>query len=366
MENQKLKGRGSQFNPPNRFEQIYIDNNSFEVGEHIEFFDDEDTEKKVPTIFYNDHTKTILSKNNSPDLGHGYSINPYRGCEHGCIYCYARPTHEYLGFSAGLDFETKIMVKQDAPKLLEEAFLKKSWEPQTIVLSGNTDCYQPAERKFKITRACLEVFLKFKNPVAIITKNALVQRDLDVLKELAQLNLVRVVISITSLKKDVQRKMEPRTSSPLMRLQTIERLTANSIITSVNVAPIIPGLTDEEVPSILKAASECGAKSAGRVIVRLPFAVKDLFADWVKREFPDRANKILNRIMELHGGKLYNSEWGKRMTGEGLWAETLQKIFEANCNKYNLNKEKNPLATNLFQIPSEIRNKNQFDLFGEA
>ncbi|MEO8209401.1 MAG: PA0069 family radical SAM protein [bacterium] len=366
MENKKIKGRGSQFNSPNRFEQIYIDNNSYEVGEHIEFFEEEGIEKKVPTTFYNDHTKTILSKNNSPDLGHGYSINPYRGCEHGCIYCYARPTHEYLGFSAGLDFETKIMVKQDAPKLLEEAFLKKSWEPQTIVLSGNTDCYQPAERKFKITRGCLEVFLNFKNPVAIITKNALVQRDIDILKELARLNLVRVVISITSLKKEVQRKMEPRTSSPVMRLQTIEKLTANNIITSVNVAPIIPGLTDEEVPSILKAASECGAKAAGRVIVRLPFAVKDLFVDWAKREFPDRANKIINRISDLHGGKLYNSEWGKRMTGEGIWAETIKKIFEANCDKYNLNKERNPLSTDLFQIPSEIRNKNQFDLFGQS
>lgn len=365
MENQKVKGRGSQFNLPNRFEKVYIDNNSFERDEYFEFVE-EDGARKVQTTFYNDYTKTILAKNNSPDLGLGFSINPYRGCEHGCIYCYARPTHEYLGFSAGLDFETKIMVKPDAPKLLEEAFLKKSWEPQSVFFSGNTDCYQPVERKLQITRACLEVFLKFKNPVSIITKNALIQRDIDVLKELAKLNLVRVVISITTLKKELQRKMEPRTSSPAMRLQTIEFLSGNGISTAVNVAPIIPGLTDEEIPSILKAAAERGAKYAGRVMLRLPFTVKDLFVEWIKREFPDRANKILNRIMDLRGGKLYDSEWGKRLTGEGMWAEIIQKIFEANCNKYDLNKEKNLLATDLFQIPKELRNKNQFDLFEQS
>jgi len=351
-----IKGRGSQFNLPNRFEQIYIDHTTHEFDEYFEF---DEEERKVQTIFYNDHSKTILAKNESPDLGMGYSINPYRGCEHGCIYCYARPTHEYLGFSAGLDFETKIMVKRDAAKLLEEAFSKKSWQPETIVLSGNTDCYQPVERKLEITRGCLEVFLKFRNPVAIITKNALVQRDVDILKELSKLNLVRVVISITSLKKEIQSKMEPRTSTPIRRLQTIEILSSNGISTSVNVAPIIPGLTDEEIPSILKEASARGATSAGRVMLRLPFAVKDLFVEWVKREFPYRSNKIINRIKELHGGKLYNSEFGKRMTGEGEWADTVHKIFASNCNKYNLNKEKIPLSTNHFR---RIVN-GQIDLF---
>ena len=360
MNNQNLKGRGSQFNLPNRFEEIHLDH-----SEHDEIPADEfgEEEKKIPTVFYNDHSKSILVKNNSPDLGLGYSINPYRGCEHGCIYCYARPTHEYLGFSAGLDFETKIMVKQDAAELLEKEFLKKSWVPQSVFFSGNTDCYQPAEKKLEITRKCLEVFLKFRNPVSVITKNALVQRDIDILKELSKLNLIRVVISITTLKKELQRKMEPRTSSPSMRLQTIEFLTDNGISTAVNVAPIIPGLTDEEIPSILKAASERGAKLAGRVMLRLPHSVKELFTDWVGREFPDRADKILNRIRDLHGGKLYDSSFGTRLTGEGKWAETVQRIFETNCNKYHLNKERIPLATNLFSIPLEISNQDQYDLF---
>lgn len=347
MENNKIKGRGSQFNLPNRFEKIYIDHTSYD--DYKDEYKEVDEEKKVQTIFYNDNSQTILAKNNSPDLGLGYSINPYRGCEHGCIYCYARPTHEFLGFSAGLDFETKIMVKHDAAKLLEEAFMKKSWTPQSIFFSGNTDCYQPVEKKLQITRSCLEVFLKFRNPVSIITKNALIQRDIDILKELAKLNLVRAVISITTLKKELQRKMEPRTSSPSMRLQTIEFLSSNGISTAVNVAPIIPALTDEEIPSILKAASEKGAKYAGRVMLRLPYSVKDLFTDWVKKEFPDRAEKILNRIMDLRGGKLYDSTFGKRMTGEGQWADMVQKIFHANCNRYNLNKEKIPLSINLFR-----------------
>lgn len=361
MENQKIKGRGSQFNLPNRFEEVHLDDS---MNDGIEYFEPDEDAKKIPTVFYNDHSKSILVKNNSPDLGLGYSINPYRGCEHGCIYCYARPTHEYLGFSSGLDFETKIMVKKDAPKLLEEAFLKKSWEPQSVFFSGNTDCYQPVERKLEITRECLRVFLKFKNPVSIITKNALIQRDIDILKKMSELNLVRAVISITTLKKDLQRKMEPRTSSPSMRLQTIELLSSHGISTAVNIAPIIPGLTDEEIPSILKAASESGAKLAGRVMLRLPHSVKDLFVEWVKREFPDRANKILNRILDLRGGKLYDSTFGTRLTGEGKWAETVQKIFETNCNKYGMNKEKIPLATDLFRIPPGILNRNQFDLFG--
>jgi len=354
VEKSKINGRGSQFNLPNRFEKIHIEHDDEFNNEYI----DPEDKRKIPTQFFNDHSKTILAKNDSPDLGAGYSINPYRGCEHGCIYCYARPTHEYLGFSAGLDFETKIMVKRDAPKLLEQEFSKKSWQPQAIFFSGNTDCYQPVERKLEITRKCLQVFLDFRNPLGVITKNSLIQRDADILSELAKLNLVKVVISITSLRSEVQRVMEPRTATPMRRLQTIEFLAKQNIPVGVNVAPIIPGLTDEEMPSILKEASERGAKTAGKVMLRLPFAVKDLFSEWVKREFPDRANKILHRITELHGGKLYNSNWGTRMTGEGKWAETMHKIFETNCNKYNLNKERNPLSTDLFRKKSD-----QFDLF---
>ncbi|MEO6693898.1 MAG: radical SAM protein, partial [Ignavibacteria bacterium] len=250
---------------------------------------------------------------------------------------------------------------KDAAKLLEEAFSKKSWKPQSIIFSGNTDCYQPVERRLGITRSCLEVFLKFRNPIAIITKNALVQRDVDILKELAKFNLVRVIISITSLKKDIQRKMEPRTSIPDRRLQTVEFLSANGISTGINFAPVIPGLTDEEIPSILKEASLRGAKHAGIVMLRLPHDVKDLFVEWVRREFPERSNKIINRIKELNGDNLYNSKFGTRMTGEGEWAGTVQKIFETNCKKYNFNLEKIPLSTEHFR-----RNlKGQIDLFSE-
>jgi len=361
VNNNKLKGRGSQFNIPNRFEQIHTDHSTEHNNE--DEFDLISNEKKIPTIFYNDHSRSVLVKNNSPDLGLSYSINPYRGCEHGCIYCYARPTHEYLGFSAGLDFETKIMVKKDAPELLQKEFMKKSWIPQSVFFSGNTDCYQPAERNFQITRKCLEVFLTFKNPVSIITKNALVLRDLDILKELSEMNLLRVVISVTTLKKELQRKLEPRTSSPAMRLKTIEMLSSNGISTAVNVAPVIPGLTDEEIPAILKAASDSGVVKAGRVMLRLPHSVKELFTDWLEREYPDRATKIINRIKELHGDSLYNSNFGTRMTGEGLWAETIKKIFDASCKKYGLNKPTPPLSTDLFHIPSEFRNKDQLSLF---
>lgn len=358
----KINGRGSQFNLPNRFEKIHIDEikNSDYSDYKDEYFEIEE-ERIIPTVFFNDYSKSILAKNESPDLGAGYSINPYRGCEHGCIYCYARPTHEYLGFSSGLDFETKIMVKRDAPKLLEEAFMKKSWEPQSIFFSGNTDCYQPVERKLEITRECLRVFLKFRNPAGVITKNALIQRDADILKELADLNLVKVIISITTLKKELQRVMEPRTSSPAMRLKTIEFLNQNGIPCGINVAPIIPGLNDEEIPGILKEASERGAKFAGRVMLRLPYSIKDLFTDWLEREFPDRAKKILNRVKEMHNGKLYDSSFGTRLTGKGKWADTIQKIFSVNCSKYNLNKENIPLSVNLFKIPEE--NRNQLELF---
>lgn len=352
-----IKGRGSQFNLPNRFEKIILEDISNELDE---YFDMEEFSKKIQTVYFNDESGSVLVKNNSPDLGAGYSINPYRGCEHGCIYCYARPTHEYLGFSSGLDFESKIMIKRDAPEILKKDFSKKSWKPQTVFFSGNTDCYQPVEKKLEITRKCLEVFLQFRNPVAVITKNALVKRDAEILKKLADLNLVKVIISITTLNSELQRKMEPRTSSPELRLKTIKFLSDSGIPAGVNVAPIIPGLTDEEIPAILKEASLHGAQFAGRVILRLPFSTKELFTDWLCREFPDRANKILNRITELHGGKLYNSEFGKRLTGEGKWAEMIQKIFDFNCSRLGLNVNKVPLTSELFNRNSDDQ-KSLFD-----
>jgi len=352
----KIKGRGAQINPANRFEQLHVDYDETELSE---LTDAELKEEKAETVFLKDYSKTIISINNSYDIGFEYSINPYRGCEHGCVYCYARPSHEYLGFSSGIDFETKIMVKEDAPKLLEETFKKKSYKPDLIVLSGNTDCYQPVERKLKLTRGILEVCLKHRNPVAIITKNALIRRDIDLLKELAAHNLTSVTISITSLNKDLIRKMEPRTSTPELRLKTIEELANNNIPVGVNVAPIIPGLTDEEIPAILNEAASRGAQHAGHIILRLPYANKDLFIDWLKREFPDRAGKVLNRIKELRGGKLNNSEWGKRFTGEGEIADAINNLFKLSCKKYGLNKKSFNFSNSLFR--REI--SDQFEIF---
>ncbi len=305
----------------------------------------------IPTTFYNDTSKSVLAKNNSPDLQFTYSINPYRGCEHGCIYCYARPSHEYLGFSAGLDFETKIMVKQNAPKLLEETLKKKSWQPQMVAFSGNTDCYQPVERKLQLTRQCLEVFLKYRNPVGLITKNALILRDIDILKEMAQLSLVHVMISITSLNPYVIQKMEPRTSTPINRLRAIEELAKAGILVGVNAAPIIPGLTDEELPAILKAAADHGATSAGYILVRLPGAVEPLFLDWVQREFPERAAKIINRIKDTRQGEMSDARFGARMTGEGEIAEATKSLFKINARKYNLTKRWSGLSTEHFRGP---------------
>ena len=346
MPSENIKGRSSGFNPPNRFEEI-----SLVAGDDdSRFFPDEDpTKRKVETKFYIDTSKTILAKNDSPDIPFTYSLNPYRGCEHGCIYCYARPSHEYLGFSSGLDFETKIMVKQDAPELLRETFMKKRWVPQVIALSGNTDCYQPIERKLKLMQRCLEVFLEFRNPVSIVTKNVLIMRDIDVLKELASLKLVSVLISMTTLNQELTRKMEPRTSSPAKRLETIEFLAMNSILVGVNVAPIIPGLNDEEIPAILREASSRGAKFAGYIMLKLPFAVKELFTEWIEREVPERAGKVLSKIKQVRGGKLNDPRFSIRMRGTGEIAEVINKLFHVSCKKYHLNEEEFELSISNFR-----------------
>jgi DNA repair photolyase len=356
MLEKKLKGRGASFNPKNRFEKLEID--AFKPDE-IDLSDEEFAESKIPTTYLKDESKTVISVNDSPDIGFDYSFNPYRGCEHGCIYCYARPSHEFLGFSAGIDFETKIMVKENAPELLEAQFKKKSYKPDVIIFSGNTDCYQPLEKKLEITRRTLQVCLKYRNPVSIITKNALVQRDIDILKEMAKLDLVNVTISITSLDKEIIRKMEPRTSIPVRRLETIKAMRDNGIIAGVNVAPIIPGLTDEEIPAIIKSAAENGALYAGHIIVRLPYAVKDLFVNWVEKEFSDRASKILNRIKDVRGGKLNQSEWGKRFSGEGEIAETIHNLFKISCKRHNLNEKKYNLSIENFVTSYN----NQLNLF---
>jgi DNA repair photolyase len=342
--------RGVPENPANRFEKI-----------HLERDEDWNPEEDVAphTQFLVDHSKTAITYNDSPDIGFNASLNPYRGCEHGCIYCYARPTHEYLGFSSGLDFETKIMVKQNAPELLRAELSSPKWKPQTLVMSGVTDCYQPVERKLKLTRRCLEVLAEFRNPVAIITKNFLVTRDIDVLSELAKFNCASVCLSVTTLDKDLRKVMEPRTSPPIARLAAIKKLAEAKIPVSVNVAPIIPGLTDHEMPAILKAAREAGAISAGFTVVRLPYANAPLFEKWLETHFPDRKEKVLNRIKAMRGGKMYDAEWGKRMRGEGIFAEQIAQMFEVAKRKAGFKDEHGELSTEHFRRPGG----NQLSLF---
>ncbi len=325
-----IRGRGASWSPANRFEKLRVDVNDFDV---VDVEPDDGERPRRETQFFRDGTKTIITRNNSPDVGFETSLNPYRGCEHGCIYCYARPTHEYLGFSAGLDFESKIMVKTNAPELLRAELERPGWKPQVLVMSGVTDPYQPVEKNLRITRGCLEVLAKFRNPVAIITKNRLVTRDTDILRELANYNAVAVNISVTSLDPKLQRLLEPRTSPPQARLDTISQLRAAGIPVGVMVAPVIPGLTDHEVPKILEACAKAGAQFAGYTIVRLPWAVAPLFEHWLEEHFPDRKEKVLGRIRHLRGDRLNNSKWHTRMTGEGIFAEQIASLFEVACRR---------------------------------
>jgi DNA repair photolyase len=347
------RGRGAGFNPPNRFEPYHLELLPQEA-------DADCGEASTATELLIDASRSILAENDSPDVPFRFSMNPYRGCEHGCIYCYARPSHEYLGFSAGVDFESKILVKPDAPQLLEAALRRPSWRPQTIALSGNTDCYQPVERRLGITRRCLEVFATYGNPVGVITKNALVMRDLDVLRRLAARDLVHVTLSVTTLDPELARTMEPRASAPARRLEAIETLAAAGIPTGVNVAPLIPGLNDEEVPSILKEAAARGARSAGMEMLRLPGAVEPLFTDWLERELPRRAPRVLHRIREVRGGDLSDPRFGSRMSGEGTMAESIRSLFDLMCRRYGLNEERHELSTEHFSRTGG----RQLQLFG--
>ena len=325
-----IHGRGASWSPANRFEKLHVDLNDFDV---VDVDPEAEERPRRETQYFQDGTKSVITRNASPDVGFETSLNPYRGCEHGCIYCYARPTHEYLGLSAGLDFESKIMVKTRAPELLRAELESPCWQPQTLVMSGVTDPYQPIERKLCITRGCLEVLAKFRNPVAIITKNRLVARDVDLLRDLAAHNAVAVNISVTSLDSNLQRLLEPRTSSPQARLDTIRQLRSAGIPTGVMVAPIIPGLTDHEVPRIVDACAEAGAQFAGYTIVRLPWAVAPLFEHWLEEHFPERREKVLGRIRHLRGDRLNNSQWHTRMTGEGIFADQIASMFAISCRR---------------------------------
>ena len=327
MEEDYIKGRGAQIKPANRFlKQSY-------VAEHLEGLD-EAAPATQPTQVFFESPKTIVNKVTSPDLGMMYSTNPYQGCEHGCIYCYARNTHEYWGFNAGLDFESKVIVKKDAPKLIEKFILNPSWDPVPISVSGNTDCYQPLEREYKLTRGILKVFAQYRHPVGMITKNALITRDIDLLQDLAKDNLVHVYISVTTLNEDLRRRMEPRTVSGIKRFKVVEALAKSGVPVGVMNAPVIPGLNHHEIPQILKAAADHGAVSAGMTVVRLNGTIGNIFEDWLRKNFPDRFEKVWNQICSLHGGQVNDSRFGARMTGEGNYAEIIQQLFRTSKNRF--------------------------------
>ena len=311
--------RGALSNPKNRFERL----------EYLPDPDDPAEERPLPrTQFIDDATQSILSRNDSPDVPFTYSVNPYRGCEHGCAYCFARPTHEYLGFSAGLDFETKIVVKVRAPDLLRMELSSPRWKPETVALSGVTDCYQPIERKLELTRRCVAVLAEFRNPVSVITKNHLVTRDLDLYRELAAHQAVRINISITTLDARLAKKLEPRASAPLRRLRAVEQLAEAGVPVCVLMAPCIPGLNDHEMLNIFTAAANAGARDASYTPLRLPGAVAGIFAQWLDTHYPDKKEKILNRVREMRGGKLNDPRFGSRMRGAGFYAEQMAAMYK--------------------------------------
>ena len=326
-----IKGRGAQQNVHNRFFELQHETRD----DFLEYCEKEDEQAdNNKTLYLEVFPKTIVNKVTSPDVGMTFSMNPYQGCEHGCIYCYARNSHEYWGYSAGLDFERRILVKKDAPKLLEQLLKKKSWKTHTIVMSGNTDCYQPAEQRFKITRQCLEVFLKYKHPVSIITKNALILRDLDLLKALAKDGLISVNMSITSLSEKTRRILEPRTATSKKRLETVKILSENGIPVNVMLAPIIPSINSHEILPLAKTVSEYGASSIAHTIVRLNGAIGEVFSDWIKKTMPDRAEKVLHQIESCHGGNLNDSRYGTRMRGEGNIAKQINDLVRLARLKY--------------------------------
>jgi DNA repair photolyase len=342
------KRRGAQIEPPNRFESTHREH-EFEHREHDEELLAD--ERIIETQFIPDHSQSLLTENNSPDIPFRWSINPYRGCEHGCVYCYARPTHEYLGMNAGIDFETKIMVKLRAPDLLRDELARPSWLPEAISMSGVTDCYQPGERKFRLTRGCLEVLLEARQPVTIVTKNALVLRDLDLICEMASRNIVRVAVSVTTLDRQLARTMEPRTSPPAERLRAIRELNQSGVPVMVMVAPVVPGLTDSEVPEILRAAHDAGARSAGYIMLRLPLNVRPVFLDWLQRNYPLKQQRIESHIRAVRGGQMNDPNFGSRMRGQGIMADQIENIFDLFAKKYGLDGELPELDCSQFQPP---------------
>ena len=345
-----LRGRSAATNPPNRFERLHMqpDPEQWPAGRQ--------------TVLLRDTTRRIITRNQSPDVGFDFGINPYRGCEHACAYCYARPGHEFLGMSAGLDFESRILVKHEAPELLRRELSSPRWKPTTIVMSGVTDPYQPAERKLEITRRCLQVFAETRHPVGMITKSHLIIRDADLLGDLASIGAAGAAISITTLDHRLQRKLEPRASSPARRLKAIQVLAEAGVPVRVNVAPIIPGLTDHEIPAILNAAAAAGAVAAGWIMLRLPYGVAELFADWLERHAPDRKEKVLSRVRDMRGGRLNDARWSTRMSGEGVFAGQVRQLLEVSRKRAGLLRDLPPLRTDAFRRPPRP-SRRQLELF---
>lgn len=340
----RRRGRGARSNLTGRFEadaRAEFDDGWESLGELDAF----------KTEVFEDAAKSVISRNDSPDVSFGSSINPYRGCEHGCIYCYARPSHCYLGHSAGLDFETKLYAKTHAAALLEREFAKPSYQPETIALGGNTDPYQPIERSRRITRSILEVLARTQHPVGIITKSALVARDIDILKPMAELGLAKVAVSITTLDRRVARAMEPRAATPAKRLETVRRLSDAGIPVTVMVAPIVPGLTDHEIEGILEAARSAGARDAGYVLLRLPLEIKDLIREWLHEEFPDRADRVISLLRSMHGGRDYTPEFGLRQRGKGPYATQIATRFRLAKTRLGLGESRLSLRNDLFLRP---------------
>ncbi len=339
----QIRGRGAAENPPNRFERI-------EVVADMDAYDPDEPGPK--TVFLRDPAKTLIVKNDSPDVSFDYSINPYRGCEHGCSYCFARPTHEYLGMSAGLDFETRILVKEDAPEILRRELSARGWKGDALGMSGVTDPYQPVERRLELTRRCVEVLAEFRNPVAVITKSHTVTRDAELYAELARHDAAKVFISITSLDPDLQRVMEPRASTPARRMEAIAKLTEAGVPAGVLIGPVIPGLNDHEIPAILAESAPAGAVFASYVALRLPHGLKELFTGWLERHYPDRKDRVLNRIREMRGGELYDSRFHARGRGEGVYADDLESLFRVARRKAGLPEKFDPLSSAAFRKPA--------------
>ncbi len=376
------RGRGAQLNPPSRFEKLSL----HVLGEHLDRAAAERVEhldergvvgggvsepgaeplakagRRLETMVLRDDSRTAINHVDSPDVGFSWTVNPYRGCEHGCVYCYARPTHEALGFSSGVDFESRIIAKMEAPELLRKELSKASWVGEPIVMSGVTDPYQPVESKLGITRRCLEVFAEFRQPVSIVTKSRLVLRDLDLLQELARHDAVRVAVSVTSLDNQLAAKMEPRAASPADRLWTIRRLASAGIPVTAMVAPIIPALNDREVPAILKEVADAGADSAGYVLLRLPHQIKELFEDWLTRHFPERKEHVLKLIRDTRGGKLYDAAWNTRFTGEGPFAQHLAATFNLFARRYGLTRSRTRLSSAAFRKPADASQMSLFEV----